>query len=80
MRPSNKLLDLLLLIWGLLWLGIGTLAGMLFLLAALVGSSDWHFSFGVMVPILAGLVGGGTVTFFASVKSISKPNPGLPGA
>lgn len=65
MRPSKVQLNVLLLIWGLLWLGVGALAGMLFLLTALVGSSDWRFSLGVMVPIFAGLVGGGLVTLFA---------------
>jgi RsiW-degrading membrane proteinase PrsW (M82 family) len=65
MRPSKVLLDALLLILGLLWLGVGALVGMLFLLTALVGSSDWRFSSGMMVPIFAGLVGGGVVTLSA---------------
>ena len=59
MRPPQKLLDALLLIWGLLWLGVGALMGILFLLTAAVASSGWHLSLGMMVPIFAGLVGGG---------------------
>ena len=74
MRPPQKLLDALLLIWGLLWLGVGALVGMLFLLTAAVGSSGWHLSLGMMVPIFAGLVGGGLVTLF-SLRSMFDSRP-----
>jgi RsiW-degrading membrane proteinase PrsW (M82 family) len=61
----------LVLIWGLVWLGIGSLAGILFLAAAAQGGSEWRLSFGAMVPLTAGLVGGGLAAFFA-LRSLSK--------
>jgi RsiW-degrading membrane proteinase PrsW (M82 family) len=73
MRPSKNLRNSLLLIWGLLWLGIGALAGMLFMITALVGSSEWRFSLGMMVPIFAGLASGGLVTFFALRSMFGAP-------
>jgi RsiW-degrading membrane proteinase PrsW (M82 family) len=61
----------LVLIWGLVWLGIGALASILFLIAAAQGGSEWRLSFGAMVPLTAGLAGGGLATFFA-LRSLSK--------
>ncbi len=61
----------LVLVWGLVWLGIGALAGMVFLVAAVQGGSEWRLSFGAMVPATAGLAGGGLVAFFA-LRSLSK--------
>jgi hypothetical protein len=62
----------LVLIWGLLWLGMGGLAGLAFLVAAVSGGRwAWRSSLGVMVPLLAGLLGGGLVAFFA-IRSLSK--------
>lgn len=62
---------ILVLIWGLLWLGVGALAGILFLAAAAQGGSEWGLSFEAMVPLAAGLVGGGLAAFFA-LRSLSK--------
>lgn len=58
----DRRLKRLALIWGLLWLGIGSVAGLLYLITALVGRSEWRLSLGLMVPLLAGGVGGGLVT------------------
>jgi RsiW-degrading membrane proteinase PrsW (M82 family) len=62
----------LVLVWGLLWLGLGGLAGLAFLVATIAGGgSAWRTSLGVMPPLLAGLLGGGLVAFFA-IRSLSK--------
>ena len=58
------------LMWGLIWLGIGSLAGLAFLVAAVMGGSEWRLGLGAMVPLFAGLAGGGLVAFFA-VRSLS---------
>ncbi len=61
----------LVLVWGLMWLGVGGLAGLAFLVAAVSGGREaWRTSLGVMVPLLAGLLGGGPVAFFA-IRSLS---------
>jgi RsiW-degrading membrane proteinase PrsW (M82 family) len=62
----------LVLVWGLLWLGVGWLAGLAFLVAAVSGGRwAWRTNLGVMAPLLAGLLGGGVVVFFA-IRSLSK--------
>jgi RsiW-degrading membrane proteinase PrsW (M82 family) len=61
----SKRLKVLVLIWGLLWLGVGVLAGLAFLVAAVVGGSDPYLSLGLMALLTAGLGGGGLVTFLA---------------
>jgi RsiW-degrading membrane proteinase PrsW (M82 family) len=62
----------LVLVWGLLWLGLGGIAGLAFLVAAIArGGPAWRTSLGVMVPLLAGLLGGGLVTVFA-IRSLSR--------
>jgi RsiW-degrading membrane proteinase PrsW (M82 family) len=53
----------LVFVWGLLWLGGGALAGLVFLLGAF--EDEWRLSLGAMVPLAAGLGGGGLVAFFA---------------
>jgi RsiW-degrading membrane proteinase PrsW (M82 family) len=65
----SKRLKALVLAWGLLWLGIGLLAGLGFLVGAL--ESDWRVSLGAMVPLTAGLAGGGLVAFSAA-RSMGK--------
>jgi hypothetical protein len=65
----SKRLKGLVLVWGLLWLGLGLLAGLGFLVGAV--ESDWRVSLGAMVPLTAGLVGGGLVAFFAA-RSMGK--------
>lgn len=62
---------ILVLVWGLTWLGLGALAGILFLAAATLGGVEWRLSFEGMVPLAAGLFGGGLVTFFA-LRSLSR--------
>ena len=62
---------ILVLVWGLVWLGIGALAGIVFLAAAVQGGSEWRLSFGAAVPATAGVVGGGLAVFFA-LRSLSK--------
>jgi RsiW-degrading membrane proteinase PrsW (M82 family) len=59
----------LVLMWGLIWLGIGGIAGLVFLVAAI--ESEWRVSLGAMVPLFAGWIGGGLVTFFA-LRSMGK--------
>ncbi len=59
----------LVVMWGLGWLGIGGIAGLVFLVAAI--ESEWHVSLGATVPLFAGWIGGGLVTFFA-LQSMSK--------
>ncbi len=54
--------------WGLLWLGGGALAGLAFLLGAF--EDEWRLSLGAIVPLAAGLGGGGLVAFFA-LRSMS---------
>lgn len=61
----------LVLVWGLLWLSIGALSALAFLVAAAVGGSEWQVSLGVTVPLFAGMVGGGLVAFFA-LRSMSR--------
>jgi RsiW-degrading membrane proteinase PrsW (M82 family) len=58
-------------VWGLLWVGIGALAGLAFLGIAVLGELEWYIDLGVMVPLVAGLGGGGLVTYFA-LRSMSK--------
>ncbi|HSR30584.1 MAG TPA: PrsW family glutamic-type intramembrane protease [Anaerolineae bacterium] len=53
----------LVLTWGLIWLSIGALAGLVFLVAAV--ESDWRLSLAVMAPLFAGMIGGGVVAFSA---------------
>jgi RsiW-degrading membrane proteinase PrsW (M82 family) len=65
----SKRLKALVLTWGLLWLGLGLLAGLGFLVG--IGESDWRVSLGAMVPLAVGLVGGGLTVFFAA-RSIGK--------
>lgn len=53
-------------------MGLGGVAGLAFLMAAIAGGrSAWRTSLGVMVPLQAGLLGGGVVTFFA-IRSLRK--------
>lgn len=61
------------LVWGLIWLGIGTLAGLAFLVAAAMGGSEWRLSLGAMVPLFAGLAGGGLVAFCATRSLSNRP-------
>ncbi|MEJ2733880.1 MAG: PrsW family glutamic-type intramembrane protease [Anaerolineae bacterium] len=62
----------LVLVWGLLWLALGGLAGLAFLVAAIAGGgSAWRTGLGVIVPLLAGLLGGGLMTVFA-IRSLSR--------
>jgi RsiW-degrading membrane proteinase PrsW (M82 family) len=60
----SRRLKILVLVWGLLWLGVAALAGLAFLVAAVVGDVDPYVSLGLMVLLTAGL-GGGLVTYFA---------------
>ncbi len=53
----------LVFVWGFLWLGVGGLAGLAFLLGAVDG--EWRVSLGALVPLVAGLGGGGLVALFA---------------
>jgi RsiW-degrading membrane proteinase PrsW (M82 family) len=55
--------------WGLLWLGGGAVAGLAFLLGAFDG--DWRVSLGAIVPVAAGLGGGGLITLFG-LRSMGK--------
>jgi RsiW-degrading membrane proteinase PrsW (M82 family) len=61
----------LVFVWGLMWLGIGAVAGLIFLVSAALGSSEWRLSLSVMVPLFAGSVGGGLTAFFA-LRSMTK--------
>jgi RsiW-degrading membrane proteinase PrsW (M82 family) len=61
-------------LWGLLWLGIGGLAGLAFLGVTVLGGSEWRASLGLMVPLSAGLFGGGLVAFYA-LRSMTKAPP-----
>ena len=70
-RMSKRQIRLV-FVWGLLWLGLGGLAGLAFLATAIAGGrSAWRTSLGVMVPLQAGLLGGGVVAFFA-IRSLRK--------
>jgi RsiW-degrading membrane proteinase PrsW (M82 family) len=61
--------------WGLLWLGLGGLAGLAFLVASASGGRwAWRTSLGLAVPAFTGLVGGGLVAFFAA-RSLGKSPP-----
>jgi RsiW-degrading membrane proteinase PrsW (M82 family) len=62
---------ILVLVWGLLWLAVGVLAGLAYLVAAALGESDLYLSLGLMVLVTAGLGGGGLVTYFAA-RSMTK--------
>lgn len=62
----------LVFVWGLLWLGIGALAGLVFLVGAI--DDEPGVSLGAMVPLFAGAVGGGLVALFA-LRSLSKARP-----
>jgi RsiW-degrading membrane proteinase PrsW (M82 family) len=53
----------LVFVWGLLWLGIGGLAGLAFLAGAI--GDEPGLSLAALVPLVAGLGGGGLVAFFA---------------
>jgi RsiW-degrading membrane proteinase PrsW (M82 family) len=61
----------LVFVWGLMWLGIGAVAGLVFLLGAVIDSSEWRFGLGAMTPLFAGSVGGGLTAFFG-LRSMTK--------
>ncbi len=63
----------LVLVWGLLWLGVGGLAGLAFLGGVIFDEPD--LSQGALVPLTAGLGGGGLVAYFA-LRSMSKARAG----
>jgi len=67
----SRRLKVLVLVWGLLWLGVGILAGVAFLGIAALGEPEWYLDLGVMVPLVAGLGGGGLMTYFA-LRSMAK--------
>jgi len=67
----SRRLKVLVLAWGLMWLGAGILAGVAFLGIAALGEAEWYLDLGIMVPVVAGLGGGGLVTAFA-LRSMSK--------
>jgi RsiW-degrading membrane proteinase PrsW (M82 family) len=67
----NRRQKTLVLVWGLLWLVVGALAGQAYLVAAALGESDPYLSLGLMVLVTAGLGGGGLAAYFAA-RSMSK--------
>ena len=65
----SKRLKVLVGLWGLLWLGIGGLAGLAYLAEAVLGSQDWNSTLWLAIPLLAGLAGGG-ITAYAALRSV----------
>jgi RsiW-degrading membrane proteinase PrsW (M82 family) len=62
-------------VWGLLWLGLGGLAGLAFLVVPASGGRwAWRTGLGLAVPAFTGLAGGGLVAFFAA-RSMGKSPP-----
>jgi hypothetical protein len=67
----SRRLKIVALVWGLLWLAVGGIAWLAFLGLGLSRSSGWRTSLGAMVPLLAGVAGGGLVTL-STVRSLAK--------
>jgi RsiW-degrading membrane proteinase PrsW (M82 family) len=59
--------------WGLLWLVGGLIAGVAFLITAAIDGAEWRVGLSRMVPLMAGLGGGGLVTFFAARSMTQRP-------
>ena len=70
----SRRVKVLVLVWGLAWLGIGGLAALGFVVTAAVG---WDAGFSLAVPMLAGLGGGGSVTAAAALSFRNKPGTPL---
>jgi RsiW-degrading membrane proteinase PrsW (M82 family) len=65
----SKRLKVLVGLWGLLWLGIGGLAGLAFLATAALDPWNWERSLWLALLLLAGLAGGGA-TAYAALRSL----------
>ena len=65
----SKRLKVLVGLWGLLWLGIGALAGLAYLVIVALDSTYLESSLWLALLLLAGLVGGGA-TAYAALRSL----------
>jgi len=65
----SKRLKVLVGLWGLLWLGIGGLAGLAYLATAALDPWSWERSLWLALLLLAGLAGGGA-TAYAALRSL----------
>jgi len=65
----SKRLKVLVGFWGLLWLGIGALAGLAYLVTVALDSTYLESSLWLALLLLAGLVGGGA-TAYAALRSL----------
>ncbi len=65
----SKRLKVLVGLWGLLWLGIGGLAGLAYLVEAATEPWYWETNLWLALLLLAGLAGGG-VTAYAALRSL----------
>jgi len=61
----SKRLKILVGLWGLLWLGIGGIAGLVYLATAAMDPGYWDRSLWLALLLLAGLAGGGAVAYSA---------------
>ena len=64
----SKRLKILVGLWGLLWLGIGGLAGLAYLATAALDPGSWDTSLWLALLLLAGLAGG--LTAYAALRSL----------